>query len=583
MAAALRGGVNMTEAAPLVLIVDDELSIQNLLTIYFEREGFNVVCASTLPDAELFLGRTRFDLVLVDIYLGEGTGIDLLRNIRTFDSHVQVVLMTGLPDVQTAAEALRLGAFDYVTKPIAPHQIIAIAHRALLGKKMIEENELKQANLDAIFHSASDGIVLVDRQNRPIRVNDAAMQSCGYCADQSGFPCRASDYGCGGTCRETLAKVLQSGSRQTVSRFECRRSDGARRIVSLSASPVLEGNGAVSGAVAIMRDESELVCLEKQVSRLSGFGGLVGGNSAMQRMYTLIEALADVPTTVLVNGESGTGKELVAAALHYQGARHDKPFVKVNCSALSEHLLESELFGHVRGAFTGAVAAKVGRFQRAHGGTIFLDEIGDISIAMQMRLLRVLQEHEFEQVGDSTPIKVDVRVIAATNQDLAEKVRLGTFRHDLYYRLNVVRLIVPPLRERLDDIPPLVAHFLEKFAGKFNKPLLGVSPDIIELFMSHSWPGNVRELEHTLEHAAVVCRSQHMEAADLPQDFLDALDYPLLEETAFLPQEQELTLAEALEKCGGNKAKAARLLGISRCTVYRWLQEHNPEQGHGYS
>ncbi|OGU16625.1 MAG: sigma-54-dependent Fis family transcriptional regulator [Geobacteraceae bacterium GWC2_53_11] len=557
---------------PLVLIVDDEQSIQDLLKIYFGREGFVVACASSIREAEQALGRNKFDLVLIDIYLGEGTGIDLLRHVRAFNPHIQVVLMTGLPDVQTAAEALRLGAFDYVTKPIAPHQIVGIAQRAMLGKKLVEENERRQANLDAIFHSASDGIILVDSSNTPVRVNGAAMQSCGFILDTTGFPQRPEESGCGGTCRQTMARVLQNGSKQTIRRFECRKNDGTRRTISLSASPVFESNGSISGAVGIMRDETELVYLEKQVYRQSGFGGLVGGNSAMQRMYTLIEALADVPTTVLVNGESGTGKELVAAALHHQGGRRDKPIVKVNCSALSEHLLESELFGHVRGAFTGAVSAKIGRFQRAHGGTIFLDEIGDISIATQMRLLRVLQEHEFEQVGDSTPVKVDVRVIAATNQDLAEKVRLGTFRHDLYYRLNVVRLIVPPLRDRLDDIPLLVDHFLEKFIQKFNKPLSGVSPETLELLTIHTWPGNVRELEHTLEHAAIVCRSSNIEVADLPQDFLAAI-HDRTEEMACSIDEEELTLEDALKMSGGNKAKAARLLGVSRCTVYRKLQD----------
>jgi transcriptional regulator with PAS, ATPase and Fis domain len=281
-----------------------------------------------------------------------------------------------------------------------------------------------------------------------------------------------------------------------------------------------------------------------------------------------------VQTTVLINGESGTGKELVAAALHHQGVRRDKPFVKVNCSALSDHLLESELFGHVRGAFTGAIFNKIGRFQKAHGGTIFLDEIGDISLAMQMRLMRVLQEQEFEPVGDSNSIKVDVRVIAATNQDLAEKVQLGTFRHDLYYRLNVVRLIIPPLRDRLDDIPLLVTHFLEKFSQKFQRSLSAVSRETIELFMNHSWPGNVRELEHTIEHAAILCPSDVISVQDLPEDFCTALRHHHTESIILPPSGNDLTLEDALEKAGGNKAKAARLLGVSRCTIYRKLQEN---------
>jgi PAS domain S-box-containing protein len=564
---------------PTALIVDDEQSIQGLLRIFLEREGFAVTCASTIDDAEQFLSKNRFDLIIADIYLGKGTGIDLLRQIRAYDENAQVALITGHPDVESAAEALRLGACDYLSKPLTTQQIIGTAQRALRSKKLLEESRRKQANLNAIFRSASEGIILVDISNRLVQVNEAAMQSCGYLLDHLGDPITSNESGCRGTCRNILAEVLHDGTHRTVRRLECCKKNGTKRIITLSASPVLESDGAISGAVAIMRDDTELVFLEKQVHRQSGYGDIIGSNPAMQRMYTLVEALSDVQTTVLINGESGTGKELVAAALHNQGARRSRPFVKVNCSALSENLLESELFGHVRGAFTGAVASKIGRFQKANGGTIFLDEIGDISIAMQMRLLRVLQEQEFEQVGDTTPIKVDVRVIAATNQDLAEKVRLGTFRHDLFYRLNVVRLIIPPLRERKDDIPLLVEHFLDKFSQKFKRPFTAVSREVMELFMRHSWPGNVRELEHIMEHASVLCPSTVIAAENLPQDFIAEVGHYKQEERVEQPvASQKITLEEALEMTGGNKAKAARLLGVSRCTIYRKLSD-NPEPG----
>jgi transcriptional regulator with PAS, ATPase and Fis domain len=288
----------------------------------------------------------------------------------------------------------------------------------------------------------------------------------------------------------------------------------------------------------------------------------------MQRMFSLIDVLANVQTTVLINGESGTGKEMVAAALHLQGVRRKKPFVKLNCSALSEPLLESELFGHVRGAFTGAIADKTGRFQKADGGTILLDEIGDISPATQMRLLRVLQEHEFERVGDATPIRVDVRVIAATNQDLAEKVRMGTFRQDLYYRLNVIRLVIPPLRDRKDDIPLLVEHFLNKFSRKFNRPLCTVSQEAMELLIRYSWPGNVRELEHVIEYATVFSSSIIISEKNLPHDVTDSILQDRTDEVRLPAVNNKLSLDGALERAGGNKAKAARLLGLSRSTLY---------------
>jgi transcriptional regulator with PAS, ATPase and Fis domain len=322
-----------------------------------------------------------------------------------------------------------------------------------------------------------------------------------------------------------------------------------------------------------MRDDTQLEFLEKQVSRKTEYAGIVGKDSSMQRMFSLIDALANVQTTVLINGESGTGKEMVAAALHHQGVRRKRPFIKVNCSALSEHLLESELFGHVRGAFTGAIADKTGRFQKADGGTILLDEIGDISLAMQMRLLRVLQEHEFEKVGDATPIRVDVRVIAATNQDLAEKVRMGTFRQDLYYRLNVIRLVIPPLRDRKDDIPLLVEHFLHKFSRKFDKPLCTVSQEAMELLMRYSWPGNVRELEHVIEYATVFTSSTIITEKNLPQDLIVSLLHNRTDEVHPPEIHNNMSIEAALDKAGGNKAKAARLLGLSRSTLYRMLRD----------
>jgi transcriptional regulator with PAS, ATPase and Fis domain len=293
----------------------------------------------------------------------------------------------------------------------------------------------------------------------------------------------------------------------------------------------------------------------------------------MQKIYSLIEDLSDVLTTVLITGESGTGKELVADAIHYSGDRSNSPLVKVNCSALSESLLESELFGHVKGAFTGADRNKVGRFQKADSGTIFLDEIGDISPRMQLRLLRVLQERIFERVGDSTSIKVDVRVIAATNQDLAAKVKQGEFREDLYYRLRVVEIFIPPLRDRTDDIPVLVEHFIQKFNNKFNKNIAAISEGVMKVFIAYLWPGNVRELEHALEHAFVLCRQNTIAQEHLPAHLSEISD----RQTSALNGNEidPEAVREALIKSGGNKAKAARLLGINVRTIFRKIEKYN--------
>jgi len=347
--------------------------------------------------------------------------------------------------------------------------------------------------------------------------------------------------------------------------------------VAINVSPLIDNKGVFSGAVMVVRDETRLANLEENLRERRQFHNIIGKSEQIQKVFTLIENLADIQTTILITGESGTGKELVAEALHYTGVRSNKPLVKVNCAALSEGLLESELFGHVKGAFTGAVKDKVGRFQRADGGTIFLDEIGDISQGVQLRLLRVLQEMEFEAVGDSTPIKVDVRVVAATNQDLREKVRLGKFREDLYYRLKVVELALPSLRERLEDIPLLIDYFIKKFNMKLNKNIEGMSADVQRIFMVYPWPGNVRELEHALEHACIICHQGTITVDDLPPELKN------VKEAKVLLRDKEGTepqaILQALEKTAGNKAMAARLMGISRQTIYRKIKEYKIDEG----
>jgi PAS domain S-box-containing protein len=484
-------------------------------------------------------------------------------------------MFTGSPKVESAAEAVRLGAFDYITKPIRFETLIAVTRHALSSKAFSDERERFRANLDAIFRTVTDGIVMIDGEGRLAQFNSTAKRICGYRDDLIGTDVTDIHPGCGGGCLSALQEVLGSNAPRELRRIECSMSSGKTNIVSVTVTPVAESDGSVSGAVAVIRDETSLVELERSLQLKGRFHGFIGASASMQRVYSLIESLADVHSTVLINGESGTGKELVAAALHGSGVRSRGPFVKVNCSALSEHLLESELFGHVRGAFTNAISDKIGRFQKAHGGTLFLDEIGDVSPAIQMRLLRVLQESEFERVGDSTSIKVDVRIVAATNQSLAEKVGHGTFRQDLYYRLNVVRLDLPPLRDRLDDLELLVSHFIFQFNSNLSKAITAVSADVMTLFRNYSWPGNVRELEHAIEHACILCKTAIITVSDLPQDLLDSemLNRPAQNNSlrySYVPP-VKLSLSEALDASGGNKAHAARLLGISRMTLYRQL------------
>lgn len=562
-------------SANRILLVDDEEGIRFTLGCILQKEGFLVSVAASHADAVKLLQTEPFDLAFVDIMLAGESGINLLREIKNISPVTQVVMFTGYPEIASAAEAVRLGAFDYITKPVRHETLMLVARHAIAAKQMHDDRERYRANLDAIFRSVSDSIVMVDHEGALLEFNATAGHVCGYSHDMIGSNAVALDLGCAGLCRAALLETIVTNEPQELRRFKCLTPAGKSRIVSFNATPVIETDGGVRGVVAVIRDETRLADLERTLQQRGEFHAIIGASAPMQRVYALIEALADVPTTVLINGESGTGKELVAAALHSAGCRAGKPFVKVNCSALSEALLESELFGHVRGAFTGAIADKIGRFQRAHGGTLFLDEIGDISPAIQMRLLRVLQESEFERVGESTPIKVDVRIIAATNQNLVEKVSQGTFRQDLYYRLNVVRLMLPALRERNDDLDLLVAHFITKFNDKFGRDVLAVSDEVMAVFRSHSWPGNVRELEHAIEHAVILCKTDLISIHDLPQDQFDVLpgdaDQDSVQHCHGSSAHNNLTLDEALVLANGNKSRAAELLGISRRTLYRHL------------
>jgi PAS domain S-box-containing protein len=557
-----------------ILVVDDEESILYTFDSFLSDEGHEVVAAGDYEEALRRIADADPDVVFSDIILGGKTGIDVLRAVKERGLTSPVVMMTGYPTLDTATEAVRLGAFDYVTKPVVQRVLLRIANMALQHKRVLDEREWYRSHLEAIFGSIEDAIITVDGEMTILEINDAATQLCGLARGDIGkklpdvgLPCKEWILGAVG---ETLARTqaVRPG------RLEHRRAGMPTLVMSLSAVPLLDRTGRSMGAVLVARDETRLAGLERELGEKTGSRGIVGKSEAMRRVYSLIESLADVETTVLVTGESGTGKELVAEALHHQGVRSAGPLVKVHCSALSETLLESELFGHVKGAFTGAVGDRVGRFQRADGGTIFLDEIGGISPRVQTSLLRVLQEKEFERVGESRPTRVDVRVIAATNKDLKEKIARGQFREDLYYRLAVFNVPLPPLRERRDDIIPLLEHFLGKFNRKLNRSIIAVSSDVERVFMEYPWPGNVRELEHALEHAFILCPGDTLCVDHLPSELQDCFrgtSGPL----RTTEEDEASAIREALRKTAGNKARAARLLGIDRKTLYRKLARYN--------
>jgi PAS domain S-box-containing protein len=411
-----------------------------------------------------------FDLVFVDIILEGKSGLDLLKNAQEHAHTADFIIITGAPSVETAANSVRLGALDYVVKPIRHGALMRITERALSHRALRKAEENYRLNLEAIFRSVRDAIITVDDQMTVVEVNPAAEAICGIRrSGVAGMQLEDIEMECSSHCLGALRDTVAGRERIDIPCVECASLDDPGQIVSITATPLLRPDGSASGGVMVIRNETRLVELERCVAETRQLGKIIGSSTAIQGVFRMIEALADVRTSVLITGESGTGKELVADALHAAGSRCDQNLVKVNCAALSEGLLESELFGHVRGAFTGAVKDKIGRFQRADYGSIFLDEIGEMTPGMQLRLLRVLETMEFERVGDSKPIKVDVRVIAATNRDLEQKVKAGQFREDLFFRLKVVEIKLPPLRQRRDDIPLLVQHFLDKFNDKFSK------------------------------------------------------------------------------------------------------------------
>ncbi len=552
-----------------ILVIDDESNIRFTLHHFLSEEGYGVETAKDYKEAVTLISKNVFDLIITDIILEGKSGIDVLREINNRNMGCPVIIITGVPDFETASDALRLGAFDYITKPVKKHSLLHVMDMALKHKSLHDEKNKYRLHLETVFRSINEGIVTIDEDGRITDMNRFAITSCGYSLKMIGHVIGTIPMLCNGKCHEILNETITSKKPVEVYRHECKH-----RVVSINTTPLIDDNGNLSGAMLLIRDETHLDNLERDLQKRTQLHNLVGESDRIQKVYSLIENLADVPTTVLIRGESGTGKELVADALHYRGNRRGKPMIKVNCSALQDSLLESELFGYVKGAFTGAHENRDGRFQKADKGTIFLDEIGDISKKIQLKLLRVLQSNEFERVGDSTPIKVDLRLITATNQDLINKVRLGDFREDLYYRLKVVEIAMPPLRENKEDIPLLVDHFIRKFNIKLNRDINDVSSEVTKMFMDYHWPGNVRELEHTIEHAFIICHGDTITTDCLPADLRESDEKRISSHKGRCTDDSD-TIIQALKKCRWNISKAARLLGVSRPTMYRKMKEMN--------
>jgi PAS domain S-box-containing protein len=440
-------------------------------------------------------------------------------------------------------------------------------------------------NLRAIFDSLYDGIITVDNNGIIQQFNKSAEKITGFTVEealeQPLHKALVSRHEARLTEEITLA--IRQGRRIENYELEITTKDRRLRTINIT-STALSGlyEDETAGAVISMADVTEIHSLKEELKGRYRLDHIIGKNYLMQQVYDRILLTADSDSTVLIQGESGTGKELVAHSIHYHSHRADGPFIKVNCSALAETLLESELFGHAKGSFTGAIYDKVGRFEAANGGTIFLDEVGDFSPFIQLRLLRVLQEKEFERVGDTVSRKTDVRIIAATNRNLKDLVQSGYFRPDLYYRLRVIPIYLPRLRERKDDLSLLIGHFMERFNTKMGKRIRGVREEAMSVLLNYEWPGNIRELEHAIEHAMVLSQGQMIELQELPVEIRRGDEFeaaPLVKShfrrgSSSDRKIERSMIEQALSDVSGNRTHAAKKLGMSRTTLWRKMKAY---------
>jgi DNA-binding NtrC family response regulator len=461
----------MDKLSGRILVVDDDPEMCQLLADVLSAEGHSVMTVTTGEEALVLLS-DELDLLITDLNLKEMKGLELMHRVKQQKPEISVVMITAFGTIESAIEAMKMGAYDYISKPFKTDELTIVVHKAL--------------------------------------------------------------------------------------------QEGALR--------------------------REVVRLRKAVGQEYQFGNIIGKSKPMQVIFDLIQRVSNTSSNVLITGESGTGKELVAKAIHYNSLRKDRPFIPVNCAAIPETLLESELFGHVRGAFTDAKGDKAGLFEEAAGGTLFLDEISELPLNLQAKLLRVLQDKEVRRIGAGKSIKVDARVIAASNLDLSDEVKQRKFRQDLFYRLNVLQIQVPPLRDRKDDILSLAHHFLKKFQQEVSKPIKGFNESVLALFLDYSWPGNVRELENAIERAVILAQGDQITLKDLPSTLTSSReDYSTLEKALerqlSLEELEQEYIARILEQTGGNKYKAAQILGIDRKTLYRKIGQfkskntlHIPEE-----
>ena len=580
----------MTTPTHSILYIDDDSMSRQLIGSFLREGGYRVLVAESGPEGLTLFAQYAPEVVLLDLYMPHMDGFEVLKKIRLQDEEVPVLIISGIGEMQDVIRAIRAGASNYVIKSLESLDLLKDAVDLALRQmqlqkekresqerlaKALEENKFYRSQLEAIFDSLPDGILTVDSRGKILRFNRAMYSICPIGSHlEEGRSISELGAANGEYCLRILERTLRGEGEAINCRVECPFLHQFEKTYLTTAVPLYNDQEEITGAELLIKDISRQEKLEEELDDRRQFRNIIGKSRPMQQVYKMIRKLVDVDSTVLITGESGTGKECVMEALHYSGSRSNGPLCRVNCSALSEDLLDSELFGHVKGAFTGAHKDKTGRFEAAHKGTIFLDEIGEISHRIQLKLLRILETKTFERVGSSKTISVDVRIISATNADLAMKVQQGEFREDLYYRLKVLNIFVPPLRERRDDIPLLVDFYCRHFSREFKKEILGVSEQVMRIFMSYDWPGNVRELKHALEHGCLLSPGGRVSVDDLPLEFIEDNKQDTSELKQVKPQElTRQDLEQALAHAKGNKVQAAELLGIHRKTLYRKIYQ----------
>ncbi|WP_163340424.1 sigma 54-interacting transcriptional regulator [Desulfopila sp. IMCC35008] len=566
-----------------ILIVDDTPENLSVLRQLLTERGY-LVRPALSGEIALKAVKTQIpDLILLDIMMPDMDGYEVcsILKLDKATAHIPIIFISALTEVGEILKAFQAGGVDYITKPFRTEEVLARVKTHLQLQTAISEKEAAHMMLQTILDSIDNAIITVDSQLQIINANKPLHSICGNIpGDKRTFQQRLQEGR--GPCAEVLQQAVTKQQKVKEYRVECNCGHQNGKTLVLNAAPLAKECSETRGAVLVIRDISRLAQLEKELLEQHSYYDIIGKTDGMQKIYTLLKQTADLDINVLITGESGTGKELIADAIHFASNRSNKPFIKVNCAALSESLLESELFGHVSGAYTGAVKDRVGRCQAAEGGTLFLDEIGDISPNFQAKLLRFLEQKEFERIGDSKTLKADVRVVAATNQNLQEKVKTREFREDLFYRLKSILIRLPALRERNDDIPLLVNHFLDTSRRSLKKNIQGLNDDVTRLFQNYQWPGNIRELKSTIHYACALCTSDVIEKEHLPPEFLSAvsegcydLDVPSpTDPSSGKTTSEKDTIISTLHKTDWNKAKTARLLGMSRATLYSKLLKY---------